>query len=127
MKLLLSILVLFITLIPVQSQHIAQIFTADTTKSTETIYYTAVKPVILYQGIATFEFTASHDSMTAILQGRNGGIVWWDIDTANVGGSEATNYKLTDILPEYVFYRLKMAGKLEDTCYISNGRFTFKY
>src|SRR3989304_9000059 len=114
MKKIFFILFFIVIVLSAQSQKIAQVFTSDTTKGAETVYYTVTSKVDLYQGIAIFQFTGAHDVMTAYLQGSNGGSVstemWWDADTVAVSGSPAVNYKLEEINPKYIYYRTKFLG-----------------
>lgn len=109
------------------AQQINQSFANDTTKQVQTKYFTPTRPILLYQGIATWQFTSAHDVCTVNVQGNNGGSVWYNIDTTSCSGSAAVNHKLTFILPQYVYYRLKALGNSGDTCYLTNVRFIYKY
>lgn len=127
MNKILILIMLFALPLCMQGQAINQSFASDTTKGAQTKYMTGAKESLLYQGYLTFQFTTAHDAVTATLQGRNGGNVWFDIDTITVSGATAVNRKFTQHPPEYVYYRVKFVGNPGDTCYISNGRLTLKY
>lgn len=102
-------------------------FPNDTTKGAQTKYVTEVKDILLYHGLATFQFTSSHDAATVYLEGNNKGSVWFPIDTIVVSGATAVNHQFKVVNPEFVYYRLRKVGNGGDTCYFTNQRFILKY
>ena len=118
--------VMLILGISLHAQSAYQPFTTDTTKGAETNYNTAGKEVN-YMGLATFDFTVSHDTATVILQGSNNS--WttaYDIDTASHNSTTAANYQLCANPVTYQKYRLKKATATGDTAYYTNILFIYK-
>jgi hypothetical protein len=109
------------------AQQINQSFRNDTTKQTQTKYFTPTRAILIYQGIATWQYTTKHSNATVYTEGSNDASVWWPIDTTAISGSASVNHKRTYILPQYVYYRLRALGTVSDTCMFSNVRFTYKY
>jgi len=111
----------------VRGQAANQVFSTDSTKGSETMYFTGTKEASIYQGIAGFSFTTAHDTATSILQGCYNTSAWYDIDTVNITGSAAVNRFLYQSPPVWKYYRLKNVGTAGDTCIFSNTRYFLKY
>jgi hypothetical protein len=127
MKNLLICLVLLFVTASGWSQAANQVFTADTTHGNENVYFTGSKDASIYQGIAGFVFTTSHDVATFYLQGCYNTSAWYNIDTVAASGATAVNQELFQTPPRYKYYRLWGDGNAGDTCYISNVRYYLKY
>lgn len=127
MKNLLICLVLLLVSAFAQGQAANQVFVADTTHGNENVYFTGAKDAGIYQGIAGFVFTTSHDAATFVLQGCYNTSAWYPIDTVAATGAPAVNQELYQTPPKYRYYRLWSDGSAGDTCYITNVRYFLKY
>ena len=127
MKNLILILFLALAYFNVNGQAANQVFTTDSVKGDETIYFTGTKEAGIYQGIAGFVFTTSHDAATFYLQGCYNTSAWYDIDTVTASGATAVNNEFYQTPPRYKYYRIKAVGNAGDTCIVSNARYYLKY
>lgn len=129
MKFLTTILLFALVTASGWSQAANQVFPTDSTKGNENVYLTGQKESGIYQGIAGFVFTTSHDAATFYLQGcwNTCPTCWYDIDTVSASGATAVNQEMYDSPPKYKYYRLWGDGNAGDTCIISNARYILKY
>lgn len=127
MKTLLTFILFALVTISGWSQAANQVFVADTTHGNEDVYFTGEKAAGIYQGVAGFTFTTTHDTATFYLQGSYTSNAWYTIDTVMAIGSTAVNREMYQSPPRYKNYRLWADGSAGDTCYISNVRYYLKY
>lgn len=127
MKALSIILFFALACTSLYGQAANQGFATDSTKGAETIYFTGTKEAGIYQGIAGFTFTTSHDNATFFLEGCYNTNAWYPIDTISVTGSSAVNREFYQTPPKYKYYRMRGQGSAGDTCYITNTRYFLKY
>ena len=127
MKTLLTLILFALVTASGWSQAANQVFVADTTHGNEDVYFTGSKDAGIYQGVAGFVFTTSHDTANFVLQGCYNTNAWYPIDTVTATGSTAVNQELFQTPPRYKYYRLWGDGTEGDTCYISNVRYYLKY
>jgi hypothetical protein len=126
MKAALTIILLAVCLMNF-GQAANQVFATDSTHGNENVYFTGTKESSIYQGVAGFVFTTSHDSATFYLQGCWNTSAWYNIDTLGVSGASAVNREMYQTPPRYKYYRLWGDGNASDTCIISNCRYYLKY
>jgi len=127
MKNLIIILLFALACLDVNGQAANQVFAVDTTKGNETIYFTGTKEASLYQGVAGFVFTTTHDTATFYLEGCYNTNAWYVIDTIAANSTSTVNRETYQTPPRYKYYRLHGAGSVGDTCFISNVRYYLKY
>lgn len=104
-----------------------QVFATDSTNGNENIYFTGTKEASIYQGVAGFVFTTSHDAATIYLQGCYNTSDWRNIDTVSASGASAVGQLMYQTPPLWKYYRLWADGNAGDTCIISNCRYFLKY
>lgn len=104
-----------------------QVFATDSTNGNENIYFTGTKEASIYQGVAGFVFTTSHDAATIYFQGCYNTNDWRDIDTASASGAGAVGQIMYQTPPLWKYYRLWADGSAGDTCIITNCRYFLKY
>lgn len=124
MKKTIFFLIAFFATCSIFGQAANQVFTTDTTKGAETIYFTGTKNSSNYQGIAGFCFTGT-DSCTVILQGCYDTDQWNEIDTISVVSTDG--YNIYQAPPAWKYYRIKCTGSALDTCIFTNIRYYLKY
>ena len=124
MKILVLASMILLSCLQLSGQAANQVFTNDTTKGAETIYFTGTKESSIYQGISGFVFTGN-DSCTVTFQGCYSTNQWFDIDTVSV--TTTAGYEVYQTPPRYKYYRIKAVGSAGDTCIFSNIRHYLKY
>jgi hypothetical protein len=127
MKQLTTILVFALVCSFASGQAANQVFPTDSTHGNENVYLTGQKEAGIYQGVAGFVFTTSHDAATFYLQGCYNTNAWYNIDTVTASGATAVNQFLYQTPPKFKYYRLYGDGSAGDTCIISNARYIIKY
>lgn len=127
MKGLITILLFALVTVSGWSQAANQVFATDSTHGNENVYLTGTKESGIYQGVAGFVFTTSHDAATVYFQGCYNTNSWYNIDTISVTGAPAVNQEVYQTPPRYKYYRLWFDGSAGDTCIISNARYYLKY
>jgi len=127
MRGLITILLFALVCSIASGQAANQVFRTDSTQGNENIYLTGTKEAGIYQGVAGFVFTTSHDAATFYFQGCYNTNAWYNIDTISASGATAVNQKVYQYPPLYKYYRLWGDGSAGDTCIISNARYFLKY
>lgn len=127
MKNLLVIFLFALACFNVSGQAANQVFATDSTKGSETVYFTGTKEAGIYQGIAGFVFTTSHDVATIYFEGCYNTNSWYPIDTVSASGASAVKQEVYQTPPRYKNYRLRAVGNGGDTCIITNCRYYLKY
>ena len=127
MRILFIITMFALACLNISGQAANQVFATDSTHGSENVYFTGTKESGIYQGVAGFVFTTSHDTATVYFQGCYNTSSWYDIDTVNVTGSAAVKHEVYQTPPRYKYYRLWAAGSAGDTCIFTYTRYYLKY
>ena len=126
-KYTLTIILLALVCAFAHGQAANQVFPNDTTKGAQNKYFTGAKEAGVYQGIAGFTFTTTHDNAKFYLQGCYTTNAWYTLDSVSVTGAATVNQVIYQTPPKYKYYRLWAKGNAGDTCRISNVRYFLKY
>ena len=125
MKKLLSFLVialLFISFTEVEAQKVNRGFasTVDTLQAADSLYFAHSSTITSYAGVVSFSFTTTNsvDSCNnVVMQGSDNNVNWSVVST--LANTDVTYSRLTDVLPNYLYYRLFMSTAAGDTVIVT--------
>ena len=128
-KLLVIIIMVFLIFSISNAQKINRGFasTVDTLQAADSLYFAHTSIITTYGGVVSFSFTMTNsvDSCNnVIMQGSDNNSNWGVVST--LSKTNVTYGRLTDVNPNYLYYRLFMSTATGDTVIVTSVNFTYK-
>ena len=128
-KFLILIIMMLLLFSVTQAQKINRGFasTVDTLQAADSLYFAHTSIITKYGGVVSFSFTMTNsvDSCNnVIMLGSDNNSNWGVVST--LSKTNVTYGRLTDVNPNYLYYRLFMSTATGDTVIVTAVNFTYK-
>ena len=101
--------------------------TVDTLQAADSLYFAHTSKITKYGGVVSFSFTMTNsvDSCNnVIMQGSDNNSNWGVV--SSLANTNVTYGRLTDVNPNYLYYKLFMSTATGDTVIVKSVNFTYK-